>query len=202
MRGPASTWLRGSTTPAPPGGRVAAGRLPLTGRRDVGHPWSMRRILLGVLVIAAAALLLIQLVPYGRDHTNPPVKAEPAWNAPATRELAVRACFDCHSNETVWPWYSIVAPISWRLQNHVDEGRTKLNFSTWGTGEQETERLADLVREGEMPPWDYLLTHPEARLSDAESQALIDGMAATIGSRGGTDSGGDGEATENGGDDD
>jgi len=66
--------------------------------------------LLGVLV---GLLVVIQFVPYGRAHTNPPVAQEPIWDSPQTRELARRACFDCHSNETMWPWYSNIAPISW-----------------------------------------------------------------------------------------
>ncbi len=140
----------------------------------------MRRTILIAVAVLAIGFLAIQLVPYGRDHTNPPVTGEPAWDTPATRDLAARACFDCHSNGTVWPWYANVAPISWRLQNHVDEGRTKLNFSEWGTGKQETEQIARLTQEGEMPPWDYLLTHPEARLSSTETQALLDGFSRTF----------------------
>jgi mono/diheme cytochrome c family protein len=141
----------------------------------------VRRTILVVVAIVAIGFVAIQLVPYGRDHTNPPVTGEPAWDSPQTRELAKAACFDCHSNETVWPWYSNVAPISWRLQNHVDEGRSRLNFSEWGTREQETEHMVSLVQEGEMPPWDFKLTHPEARLSDADTQALIDGLGKTFG---------------------
>jgi hypothetical protein len=158
----------------------------------------MRRLLVIALVILAVGFVAIQLVPYGRDHTNPPVTGEPAWDSPTTRDLAVRACFDCHSNETTWPWYSNVAPISWRLRNHVTEGRQKLNFSEWGTGEQETEHLVRLVREGDMPPWDYLLSHPEARLSDAETQALLDGFARTFGVRGSGEGGEGGEGAEEG----
>ncbi len=149
----------------------------------------MRRTLLGVLAIVVAGFLLIQLVPYGRDHTNPSVTGEPPWDSAVTRDLDVRACFDCHSNVTVWPWYSNVAPISWRLQNHVDEGRQKLNVSEWGTRRQEVEHAARLVREGEMPPWDYLILHPEARLSDADTQALLDGFARTFGAGGSGDGG-------------
>lgn len=138
-----------------------------------------------ILLILAAALLLaalaIQLVPYGRDHTNPPILQEPAWDSPQTRALAQRACFDCHSNETIWPWYSNIAPISWLAQRDVDEGRKKLNFSQWGLGEQETDEIAEVIREGEMPMPIYLLQHPEARLSAAEKQALIDGLVASIG---------------------
>lgn len=141
----------------------------------------MRVWLLGGLGVVVAGFLLIQLVPYGRDHTNPPVAAEPAWNSPATRALAVRACFDCHSNQTVWPWYSNVAPVSWLLQHHVDEGRALLNFSTWGTGPEHGDRAARLVESGEMPPSTYLLLHPEARLSDTERQQLAGGLQQTLG---------------------
>jgi len=141
----------------------------------------MWKLILATVVVLAVGMLAIQLVPYGRDHTNPPVTGEPPWDSARTRELARVACFDCHSNETVWPWYSDVAPLSWRLQRHVDEGRAKLNFSEWGTGEQEVDEIVNSVRDGEMPPGDYLLLHPEARLSDADTQALIDGLSATFG---------------------
>jgi cytochrome c551/c552 len=132
-----------------------------------------------------AGFLLIQLVPYGHDHTNPPVTGEPAWDSSATKALAQRACFDCHSNETAWPWYSNVAPVSWLLQRHVTEGRERLNFSTWGTGHQEVEHAARLIQQGEMPPWDYLVLHPDARLSDTEKQQLIDGLTRTFAASGG-----------------
>jgi hypothetical protein len=141
----------------------------------------LRKVLLGGVAVVVIGFLAIQLVPYGRDHTNPPVSGEPAWDSPVTRATAVTACFDCHSNETAWPWYSKIAPLSWRLQKHVDEGREKLNFSEWGTGEQETEEIVKVVEEGEMPPWDYLLMHPEARLSDADLQVFLAGLAATFG---------------------
>jgi hypothetical protein len=139
----------------------------------------MRWVRWGVVVIVGG-LLLIQLVPYGRDHDNPPVVAEPAWDSPQTRELAVRACYDCHSNETEWPWYSNVAPISWLVQRDVDEGREELDFSEWNLS-QEGDESAETVREGSMPPSQYLLTHPEARLTDAELAALEAGLVGTFG---------------------
>jgi hypothetical protein len=145
------------------------------------------RILRWFLVAAIVGFLAIQLVPYGRDHTNPPVTAEPPWDSPETRATAVVACFDCHSNETDWPWYSNIAPFSWLLQRHVDEGRADLNFSQWGTGEQESEEIVESVREGEMPTWDYELIHPDARLTDAEMQAFLDGLTATFGAGEGGD---------------
>jgi hypothetical protein len=139
---------------------------------------------LTIAMSALAFLALIQLVPYGRNHTNPPQRVEPAWNSPETRALAERACFDCHSNQTNWPWYANFAPVSWRLQRHVDEGRRKLNFSMFHQPQKEAHESAKTVRKGEMPPRDYLLAHPEARLSGAEKQTLINGLAATLGDEG------------------
>lgn len=126
----------------------------------------------GLVVVAGVALFgLIQLVPYGRDHTNPPVVQEPQWDAP-TRAIAQKACFDCHSNEVVWPWYSNVAPFSWLIQRDVEEGRSRLNFSDWGRV-REIDEIGEVLAEGEMPPAQYLLMHPAAKLTDAEKQALI-----------------------------
>jgi hypothetical protein len=127
------------------------------------------------------SLALVQLVPYGRAHTNPPVVREPSWDSPRTRELAVRACFDCHSNETRWPWYSHVAPISWLVQRDVDEGREALNFSRFDQPQKEAGEAAEETVEGSMPPWFYLPTHPTARLTAAEQQELVRGLRATLG---------------------
>jgi len=142
-----------------------------------------RQWLRGGLIGAAGLFVLLQAVPYGRAHTNPPGRQEPTWDSPETRALAVRACYDCHSNETKWPWYSHIAPVSWLVQNHVDEGRGKLNFSEWGRPQEGAEAV-EAVQEGEMPLRSYLLTHPEARLSPAEYEALVRGLAATFGSGG------------------
>jgi len=128
----------------------------------------MRRFLLIVLFVMLAVGLGIQAVPYGRQHTNPPVVAEPNWDDPQTRALTARACFDCHSNETVWPWYSNVAPISWLVQRDVDEGRRTLNFSEWNRAQKEARESAKTVREGEMPPWIYSIRSSEARLSPTQ----------------------------------
>jgi Haem-binding domain len=144
----------------------------------------MRRWLLRGFAIVIVAFLAIQLVPYGRSHTNPPVTAEPTWDSPQTRDLAARACFDRHSNQTDWPWYTNIAPVSWLTQWHVGEGRAKLNFSTWGTGRQVTQSIGRQINSGEMPPWDYLLLHQAARLGDAEKAQLISGLQATLGSGG------------------
>lgn len=141
-----------------------------------------KRLLLIVVLIAVAGFLLIQLVPYGRDHTNPPVQSEPNWDSPQTRTLAQRACFDCHSNETNWPWYSHVAPMSWLVQHNTDEGRRYLNFSTWNQGgaSHEAGESMEAIAEGYMPPADYMLIHSDARLTQAEKKVLLDGLRATI----------------------
>lgn len=140
---------------------------------------SIRRVVRLGLFALIGAFLVIQVIPYGRDHTNPPVTAEPAWDSPKTRSLAVAACFDCHSNETEWPWYTNVAPMSWLIQHDVDEGRDALNFSEWDRP-QRAEDVGEVIHEGEMPPWSYLILHPGARLSDAEKERLIAGLEATF----------------------
>ena len=124
---------------------------------------------------------LIQLVPYGRDRANPPVTSEPVWNSPATKALARKACFDCHSNETVWPWYSSIAPGSWLIYRDVANGRAKMNFSEWPAvgGGGLMARAAQKVAQGKMPPLRYKLAHSGARLSDAEQRQLIAGFKAS-----------------------
>lgn len=138
--------------------------------------------LAGKVILGLAVLfLLIQAIPYGHDHSNPPVRAEPAWDSPQTRELVVRACYDCHSNETVWPWYANIAPLSWLIENDVKGGRHELNFSEWDRWRGEGGEAAKTVRKGEMPPLLYILLQPKARLSPAEREALIRGLEATLG---------------------
>ena len=147
----------------------------------------MKRLIIIALIGMAALLLLIQLVPV-RPQPNPPVLAEPAWDHPETRALAQRACFNCHSNETTWPVYSYVAPVSWLVVHDTLEGRRELNFSEWGVaqsnGRKPRELKPDKIRReitsGSMPPRIYLITHPEARLTEAEKQQLIDGLIASL----------------------
>ena len=134
------------------------------------------RLIVIVLVLGVGFFLLIQLVPYGRSHLNPPVVQELAWDSPQTRALAQRACFDCHSNETTWPWYSNVAPISWLIQHDVDEGRQRLNFSNWSSGARALREVSEVINEGAMPPFYFVLMHPNAGLSSAEKQQLIQGL--------------------------
>jgi hypothetical protein len=123
---------------------------------------------LSVFALFAAA----QLVPYGGPHDNPRTVAEPPWSSAADRALAQRACFDCHSNETRWPWYSYVAPASWLVAYDVNEGRERLNFSDWVEGTHDADEASEEVLEGEMPPRIYTVLHPEAVLTPAERREL------------------------------
>jgi hypothetical protein len=143
-------------------------------------PRFVRQLLMGLAFIAGV-FGLMQLVPYGRAHTNPPVIQEPAWDSPATRELAVRACFDCHSNQTTWPWYSRVAPFSWVVQRHVNVGRSVLNFSEWNRTWDLAEQSSSQVLRREMPPRSYRVLHDHAQLTFEERVQLARGLSQTLG---------------------
>ena len=148
-------------------------------RQFANRPRWQRRLLWGG-VGAVALFALAQVVPYGRNHSNPPVSKEPAWNSPRTRELAVRACFDCHSNQTKWRWYSNIAPVSWLVQRDVEGGRGALNFSQWDRPQDVSAGdIAEAVRGG-MPPWFYTIIHRNAALSTIEKKQLIAGLNATL----------------------
>src|SRR5579864_5831856 len=136
---------------------------------------------MNILKWVLLAAVVIQFIPFGHTHLNPPPIREPAWNSPAARALIHRACFDCHSNETVWPWYSNVAPMSWLLERDVNGGRSHLNFTEWNLPQKHAKDVANEVKQGDMPPWFYLPMHPAAKLSDAEKQALIDGAVKSLG---------------------
>jgi Haem-binding domain len=120
------------------------------------------------------ALVAIQFVPI--DTSNPPVIGD-VPTSPAVKAVLRRACYDCHSNETEWPWYARVAPVSWLIARDVRKGRAELNFSTWNqySTQQRVKKLKETWEEvtaGEMPPWFYLPAHREARLA-AEDRALL-----------------------------
>ncbi len=133
-----------------------------------------------VKIVGALGVLFVvlQLVPKGRNHTNPPVTKEPAWSSPEVRALAARACFDCHSNETKWPWYASVAPASWLVEHHVEEGRGELNFSEFDKPQRHAKDAAEELREGEMPMAGYVALHGEAKLTEAEKQQLVEAFTA------------------------
>jgi hypothetical protein len=145
-----------------------------------GDARGVRKVLRYVLIATVVGAVAIQLVPYGRAHSNPPVAKEPAWDSPRTRTLAVGACFDCHSNETRWYWYTSIAPISWLVQHDVDEGRATLNLSRWDRPQEAAGEIVEVLAEGGMPPSYYGWAHASARLSAPERQALIDGFRRTL----------------------
>lgn len=139
-----------------------------------------RRFWLRAGLVLAVAFVGVQFVPYGRDHVNPPVVAEPVWDSPETRALARQACFDCHSNETAWPVYSHVAPVSWLIQRDIAEGRAALNFSEWQRPQKEAKDAAEEVLEGEMPLRIYQLMHAHARLSPTDRDRLARCLERTV----------------------
>jgi mono/diheme cytochrome c family protein len=143
-------------------------------------PRAMRSWLFRGAIAVVALLVIAQLVPYGRDHSNPPVTREVRWDSARTRELAAGACFDCHSNLTEWRWYTNVAPVSWLVYNDVKGGREHLNFSVWDRPQAEADEVVEAVRDGSMPPLQYKPLHSGARLSDAQRAELARGLEKTL----------------------
>jgi len=139
-----------------------------------------KRAFLWIVIGVVALALIIQLIPYGRNHTNPAVISEPKWDSQQTRDLAKRACFDCHSNESVWPWYSNIAPVSWLVYSDVMEGRRRMNFSEWNRPQPSAAEAGEIVLEREMPPAIYLPLHPNARLTATERQNLATGLNTSL----------------------
>lgn len=134
------------------------------------------------LRLIAIVFLLMQFV--RPDRSNPPVDPAVELHAvvevPASVSSLLRAaCYDCHSDETVWPWYAHVAPSSWFLTKHVDEGRRHLNFSDWGNypsskADHKLEEVIEYVEDGKMPLSSYTPLHPEAKLSDEQRAEVIE----------------------------
>lgn len=137
------------------------------------HRW-LRRAVVTVVAVGVA----IQFVPYGRDHTNPPVVASPPWPSAEAEALFQNSCADCHSNTTEWPLYSRIAPFSWLVRHDVDEGRHEMNASRWDEDAGRADKAAKAIADGEMPPLQYTLIHPDARLTDAEARVLIEAFLA------------------------
>jgi hypothetical protein len=135
-----------------------------------------------IALLVGAGLVAIQLVPV--DRSNPPVEGVVA--APSeVYSILERSCFDCHSNETRWPWYSHVAPVSWLVAHDVHEARGHMNFSEWNrvSVEKQKDHIEDcwkMVAKGKMPLSYYLPMHPDARLSDMD-KAQIRGWALASG---------------------
>ena len=125
-------------------------------------------------ILFLIALIVIQFIPVKR--TNPASISE--IDAPADVKAIFRnSCFDCHSNETVWPWYSYVAPASWLLVSDVNEGRENLNFSNWGNLDRSKqtklrEEIWEEIREERMPLWQYRILHPGSKLSQEQKNLI------------------------------
>jgi len=131
----------------------------------------LKRTGLAVIVLLGA----MQFVPVSR--VNPTERSE-APRPAEVQALLQRACFDCHSNETRWPWYSYVAPVSFLIARDVREARRELNFSVWNQYNERRKarkfkEIVEQVEKKKMPQWYYVLVHPEAKLSDAERETIM-----------------------------
>ncbi|MCA0457688.1 MAG: heme-binding domain-containing protein [Chloroflexi bacterium] len=144
-----------------------------------------KRILLGIVGILVIGFVVLQLIPASAISSryaapgNPEVTYTIQWDSAETEQLARAACFDCHSHETNYPWYANIAPVSWLVNKDINEGRREMNFSTGD--DLEGGDMARQIQRGDMPLPIYLPLHPEANLTEAQKQALMDGLIATFG---------------------
>jgi hypothetical protein len=136
---------------------------------------------------AWAALAFVLAIQFIRpERTNPPVDPAATFEAvakpdPQLAAIVRRACRDCHSHDTKWPWYSLIAPVSWLVADDVEQGRAHLNFSRWNLLSPEMSKLrmkeaCREVRSKGMPPWQYRLMHPEARIGDEDVAMFCDAV--------------------------
>ena len=162
---------------------IAAVIAQLMRERGTGKQHSTSAFLFHTLAAVVVVAAGIQLVPAGRSHSNPPVTGEPQWADPQARELMVRACYGCHSNEVDWPWYSNVAPLSWAISDHVSEGREAVNYSEFDRPQEEADKTVEVLLDGSMPPAYYTRfgLHADANLSAAELDALVATLRQTPG---------------------
>lgn len=144
------------------------------------------KIIVSALVVVVVGFLVIQIIPVGsilpglRFPGNPPARQQFQWDSPQTEQLMKAACYDCHSNETRYPWYATIAPVSWLVNHDINEGRDSLNFSTLAKENVDVNDIVDHIQSGDMPKSIYLPMHPEARLTDEQKAQLIAGIRATF----------------------
>ena len=138
----------------------------------------MKKVLLFIVIGGLVLFGLIQLIPI--DRTNPPTTQEPKWSSPEARALVKDHCFQCHSNETEWPWYSYIAPASWLIKYDVVRGRDQFNFSEWDQNPGTLSQMVRQIQRGSMPPIQYTLFHPSSNMNAQQKQALIDALTATL----------------------
>lgn len=134
-----------------------------------------------ILLFLGAVLVIAQF--FRIDKKNPPLQAEheitAAMKVPAEIATILKtSCYDCHSNEVNYPWYTNVAPLSWWIKHHINEGREELNFSEWGTyksrrKDKKLKECAEMIEAGEMPLSSYTLIHTETKLNSAQKAQLI-----------------------------
>lgn len=141
-----------------------------------GRKWLKTTILLFALIVLSAQLVRI-------EKSNPPGRS--MMSGVSVKPVLQRSCFDCHSNETRWPWYSSVAPFSWLVGRDVKEGREHLNFSEWDTYgrgmlSHKLRSIGEEVRSGAMPPWYYLIVHRDCRLNETERQQVLSWVDAAL----------------------
>ena len=134
---------------------------------------------LGVVAVLAVLFVAIQFVPYGRPITTPPVTDQFKWSSPEAAAISKKACNDCHSNDPQIWWAVKIAPISWMAQSDATQGRSAMDFSAW-TGYPGAAEFAQAVDSGRMPPMKFWIVHPDAKLTAAEKQTLIDGFKASL----------------------
>lgn len=137
-----------------------------------------RRAVLWTAAVCLGLAVAVQLVPYGWRHPNPPVVSDAPWPDATSERIARESCYSCHSNETDWPAYSHVAPMSWLVRNDVERGRDELNFSRWDRDDGEADDAAEAIVDGDMPPGRYTAIHRGATLTDEEAERLVAALEA------------------------
>jgi len=141
---------------------------------------NFKKLVLYVIGGAVVLFLLIQLIPFGHNRTNPPVVSEPNWSSPQARAVVKQHCFQCHSNETNWTWYANIAPGSWLIAMDVIEGRQEFNFSDWQNNSGDLNEMVRKVQKGDMPPIQYWIFHPQERMNEQQKQQVIDALKSSI----------------------
>ena len=152
-----------------------AGRPAPLGKGDKEQVMKQKpiRIAIAIALVGAAVFGVLQFFRPGLIGNNPPVTRPAVWPSAEAEDLARRACYECHSNESDYPWYAYIMPVSLLLADHIERGRAMMNFSEWEPGMMPPQIFEYAIRTGRMPSSDYLLTHPEARLTPQEKEALI-----------------------------
>ena len=135
-------------------------------------------------IFVGLAVLFVVIQFFRIDKTNPPVDASvdmiKSAQVPSEIESILKtSCYDCHTDETIYPWYTNIAPVSWWIKKHINEGRDELNFSKWGNyslrrKDHKLDEIIELVEENEMPLQSYLLVHGDASLSAEKKAQLVD----------------------------